>query len=256
MGAWTDEFVHYPRTPHLFNPELLEYLRKIHPGRDMDDKMLGEEETRAVLAQDDVKYVWESKIDGCNVGLSFKDGQLFLQNRGHQIGTGEHPQYSLFRSWAFTVLPWLQEMLGNRYIMYGEWTLAVHTIVYNKLTHFFHEFDIWDKQEKYFFDTELRQVMLAPFVAKKILVQVPVVHIGKLTLEDARKMVDHSPYYGEECPEGLYLKVEKDGRTIGRYKMVRPDFVQGIIEGEDHWSHKPMVLQKLAPGTDIFSIVT
>lgn len=260
MGQATEEFVKYPRTPHLYNAELLEFLLKRQEAqgssKPVDDKMLSMEETVAVLSQDDVKYVWESKLDGTNVGVSFFEGKIFLQNRGHELKSGEHPQYSLFRNWAYTVMLDLQEVLGDRYIMFGEWLNALHSIKYRTLPHYFFEFDVWDKQEKYFFDTEMRQILLEPLVKRNVLQQVPVVAATRrISYSDALKLVSHAPYFGEDAPEGVYLKIEKEGRTIDRYKLVRPDFVQAIIEGndegEDHWSHKMMVVQGLAEGVDI-----
>lgn len=259
MGQSTEEFVKYPRTPHLHNPELLKFLVKRqaeqNSSKPVDDKMLSMEETLAVLSRNDVKHVWESKLDGTNVGISFLDGKIFLQNRGHELKSGEHPQYSLFRNWAYTVMLDLQEVLGDRYIMFGEWLNALHSIEYRTLPHYFFEFDIWDKKEKYFFDTELRQIMLEPLVKRNVLQQVPIVHAGRISYEEAMKFIQHSPYFGEDAPEGLYLKIEQDGKTVDRYKFVRPDFVQAIIEGndegEDHWSHKMMITQGLAPGVDI-----
>lgn len=259
MGTSQGEFVKYPRTPHLYNEALLSYLKqrqeRLNSSKPVDDKMLSLSETVKVLSRDDVKYVWESKLDGANVGISTPGGQLFLQNRGHELGPGEHPQYSLFRNWAYTVLLDLQAVLGERYILFGEWLNAVHTVQYKTLPHYLFEFDIWDKQERYFFDTELRNMMVGHLVKRNVFQQVPVVHVGRLSYDDALALVDHSPYFGEDKPEGLYLKIEKDGRVIDRYKLVRPDFVQGIIEGndagEDHWSHKAMVVQGLADGVDI-----
>jgi len=135
--------------------------------------------------------------------------------------------------------------------MFGEWCYAVHSIKYKTMPHYFFEFDIWDKEKQYFFDTELRQVMLSDLVKKGVFAQVPVIHTGKLSLSEAHKLIDHAPQYGEDRPEGVYLKIEKEGQTIGRYKLVRADFVQTIIEGEDHWSHKPIEVQGLADGIDI-----
>jgi len=259
MGQATDEFVKYPRTPHLHNPKLLEFLlarqKEQNSSKPVDDKMLSLAETLDVISKDDVTYVWESKLDGTNVGISFFEGKIFLQNRGHELKAGEHPQYSLFRNWAYTVMLDLQEILGDRYIMFGEWLNALHSIEYRTLPHYFFEFDIWDKKEKYFFDTELRSIMLEPLAKRNVLQQVPVVKTGRLSYEEAMKLIQHPPYFGEDAPEGLYLKVEQNGRTVGRYKLVRPDFVQAIIEGndegEDHWSHKSMRIQGLAPGVDI-----
>ncbi len=42
----------------------------------------------------------------------------------------------------------LYELLKDRYIMYGEWLYAKHTVFYDNLTHYFMEFDIYDKKGK------------------------------------------------------------------------------------------------------------
>ena len=39
----------------------------------------------------------------------------------------------------------LEEMLGSRFILYGEWLYAKHSVHYRKLPHYFFEFDIYDK---------------------------------------------------------------------------------------------------------------
>jgi hypothetical protein len=255
------ELKKYPRTPHLWNPELVDILRerqrKLGVSKPIEDKMISRNETDEVLSRNDVTYVWETKCDGTNIGISFIDSKIFLQNRGHEIKTGEHIQYNLFRNWAFTVMPYLEEILKNRYILYGEWLFAVHTVVYKTLPHYLFEFDIWDKQESCFLDTVTRTEMLKDLVHRRMLQQVPVVHTGRLSYEEARKLVDHKPYFGEERPEGIYLKIEKNGKTTGRYKFVRPDFVQQILEdnesGTDHWRHRPVVQQGLAEGVDIMA---
>jgi hypothetical protein len=255
------DLIKYPRTQHLWNPELVEFLRErqksLGISKPMEDKMISRQETDEVLRRNDVTYVWESKLDGTNIGISFVDGKIFLQNRGHEIKTGEHVQYNLFRNWAYTVMPYLEAVLNDRYILYGEWLFAVHTVVYKTLPHYLFEFDVWDKQESCFLDTAKRTDILNGLIYRNMLQQVPVVHIGRLSYEDARKLVNHKPYFGEEKPEGLYLKIEKDGKTIGRYKFVRPDFVQQILEdnesGVDHWRHRPVVQQGLVEGVDIMA---
>lgn len=243
MGAHTENFNKYPRTPHLFNEDLRYNVA--------DDKMLSMKETCRVISNNKMTYVWESKLDGTQVGISFDTGNLVLQNRGHILKGGEHPQYDLLRNWAYTFSGDLQNVLGDRFIMYGEWLFALHTIRYSSLPHYFHEFDIWDRKASCFLDTPSRNVLLECLTRRKIIVQVPVVHVGMLSYDEALRLVDHPTYYGEDKPEGLYLKVENEKKVVERYKMVRSDFVQSIVEGGDHWSHKPLTKQGLAPGVDI-----
>src|SRR5215468_7809555 len=58
MGATRDDFIKYPRTPHLFGSK----------GTD-DDKHLGRQESEAFLA--DPSLIVEEKVDGTNVGIHF-----------------------------------------------------------------------------------------------------------------------------------------------------------------------------------------
>ena len=73
MGATRDDFVKYPRTPHLFGSK----------GTD-DDKHLDPEESKAFIA--DSSLIVEEKLDGTNVGIHFtSSGRMVLQCRGHDI---------------------------------------------------------------------------------------------------------------------------------------------------------------------------
>ena len=56
-----------------------------------------------------------------------------------------------------------------------------------------------------------------------------------------------------DLSEGLYIKVEADGRTLGRYKWVRADFVQAILAADKHHSEQPYVPNQLAPGVDLYA---
>ena len=76
MGATRDNFVKYPRTPHLFGSVGTE-----------DDKHLGPEESAAFIA--DPSLIVEEKLDGANVGIHFtRSGRMVLQCRGHEITEG------------------------------------------------------------------------------------------------------------------------------------------------------------------------
>ncbi len=102
MGATRDDFVKYPRTPHLFGSK----------GTD-DDKHLGRKESEAFIA--DPSLIVEEKIDGTNVGIHFTSrGRMVLQCRGHEITEGMHPQYDLFKQWTSVKHPALEAMLDSR----------------------------------------------------------------------------------------------------------------------------------------------
>lgn len=76
MGASRDDFIKYPRTPHLFGSK----------GTD-DDKHLGRDESEAFIG--DPSLIVEEKLDGTNVGIHFTSaGRMVLQCRGHEITEG------------------------------------------------------------------------------------------------------------------------------------------------------------------------
>ena len=246
MGASTDKFVKYPRTPHLFGSK----------GTD-DDRHLGAAASRRFIA--DPSLIVEEKLDGTNVGIHFRsDGHMVLQCRGHEIREGMHPQYDLFKQWTAVKRPVLENILADRFILFGEWLYACHSVFYRALPHYFFEFDIYDKSEAIFLSLERRKELLDGTGIPTV----PVLLAGAATQEHLFSLIGPSAFGAEfENPltgqtdgrmEGLYLRIEADGKTTGRAKMVRPEFVEKIKLSE-HWQHQPMVPNQLAEGADIWS---
>lgn len=245
MGASHGDFTKYPRTPHLFGSK----------GTD-DDKHLGEKESKAFIA--DQSLIVEEKIDGTNVGIHFSDsGEMILQCRGHLITEGMHPQYDLFKQWTVVKRNVLENHLENRYILFGEWVYARHSIHYRKLTHYFFEFDIYDKEEAVFLDLERRTELLEGTSIQTV----PVVHKGKVSREDLEDLIGPSRFDSyfenpqtkrpDNLMEGLYLRTEAGGCVTGRAKYVRPEFVEKVKQS-DHWQYQEMVPNLLAVDVDIW----
>lgn len=246
MGTSHGNFTKYPRTPHLFGSM----------GTD-DDKHLGEAESCELIA--DPSLIVEEKLDGTNVGIHFSDdGQLVLQCRGHLITEGMHPQYDLFKQWANVKRFTLETQLENRYLLFGEWLYARHTVAYHQLPHYFFEFDIYDKQQQVFLDLERRMELLAGTG----IVTVPVLHHGAISRKELVKLVGASRYKSEfhnpddgridDRMEGLYVRTEADGVVTARAKFVRPEFTEKIKQST-HWQQQVMVPNQLADGVDIWS---
>lgn len=222
--------------------------------------------------------VVEEKLDGANTGISFsRSGALQLQCRGHYLtgGPGE-AQFQLFKPWAQTHQAWLWETLGTHYVLYGEWLYAKHTEFYDALPHYFHEFDVLDLETDTFLDTTSRHTLLAggPVIS------VPVLQTAKFNkLSDLTRLVGTSVYKSENwamvlretatelnlnpdtvlsetdnsrLSEGLYIKVEENGAVSERYKWVRPDFLQTILESGSHWKSRPIVPNQLCEGASLW----
>ena len=246
MGASRDDFTKYPRTPHLFGSR----------GTD-DDKHLGQQESLDFIA--DSSLVVEEKLDGTNVGIHLTSaGRMVLQCRGHEITTGMHAQYDLFKQWTMGKRPVLEAMLEDRLILFGEWLFARHSVHYRDLPHYFFEFDIYDKQRKVFLDLATRLEKLEGTGIQTV----PVIHRGPATADELHTMIGPSRFNSQfqnplthrtdNLMEGLYLRTEADGCVTGRAKFVRPEFVESVKQSE-HWQHQALVPNLLAPGAEIWS---
>jgi hypothetical protein len=246
MGATRDDFIKYPRTPHLFGST----------GTD-DDKHLGQEESESFIA--DPSLIVEEKLDGTNVGIHFTaSGRMVLQCRGHEITEGMHPQYDLFKQWTSVKRPTLEATLADRFILYGEWLYAKHSIHYRKLPHYFFEFDIYDKDAEKFLDLHTRLQMLEGTGLQTV----PVVHCGHATTDELRALIGPSAFDStfdnpathktDNLMEGLYCRTEANGFVAGRAKLVRTEFVEKVKQSE-HWQHQKMVPNLLADEADIWA---
>jgi hypothetical protein len=245
MGSSREDFIKYPRTPHLFGSE----------GTD-DDKHLDEAESEQLIA--DESLIVEEKIDGTNVGIHFTSGgEMVLQCRGHLITEGMHPQYDLFKQWVAVKRFVLEERLEDRFILFGEWVYARHSVHYRQLPHYFFEFDLYDKDEEAFISLDLRQSLLDGLGIETV----PVLHSGPLDRDELCHLIGPSLFDGQfEDPvtnrtdslmEGLYLRIEADDKVSGRAKFVRPEFVEKVNHST-HWQHQALVPNLLKQGADIW----
>jgi hypothetical protein len=66
---------------------------------------------------------------------------------------------------------------------------------------------------------------------------------------DVERAVKQSDLSGKM--EGLYVKTEENGTVTGRYKFVRPEFLQTVF-ADGHWQDRPIIPNRLAVGTDLF----
>lgn len=243
----------YPRTFHLQGSRL----------------QPGDEDLSAAPWSDVIgRYVVaEEKMDGANSGLSFDpDGSIFLQSRGHFLTGGlRERHFNLFKQWANGVADELRERLESQFVMYGEWLYAKHTIFYDRLPHYFLEFDLLDTEPGTFLSTARRRELLAGLSVASV----PVLWEGVLSDPDEllgligpskcksldwqdrleeqarRRNLDVDRVRRETDPsdlmEGLYIKVEEDGKVKARYKYVRADFLTAVVDSGTHWLRRPIV---------------
>ncbi|MBQ3455980.1 MAG: RNA ligase family protein [Synergistaceae bacterium] len=248
----------YPRTPHIEGSRL-------QPG----DEDLSQIRFESIKG----KYlVIEEKVDGANSAISFsEDSELLLQSRGHYLTGGYRERhYNFMKQWANYHRDTFFEMLGTRYIMYGEWLYAKHTIFYDALPNYFLEFDIMDRETGIFLDTPARHKLLKGSPVESV----PVLGEGSYTSEkEILKLIGQSKYitvnqrenlYNAAVKlglspernlndtdlsglmEGLYIKVEENGMVVNRMKYVRAEFLQQVDFSETHWIDRPIIPNQLA----------
>ncbi len=200
----------------------------------------------------------------------------YLVLRRRSTGCGER-QFDLFKFWAGVFQAALWETLGSRYVMYGEWMFAKHTVFYDRLPHYFMEFDIYDKETGRFFSTKKRREILAraPFVHSVLALDQ-----GRYKeLEEITRWIGPSHFISDspakslekQCRkagarqdmtaaqtdlsglmEGIYIKVEEGDYVADRLKYVRTTFLNAILDSKTHWMKRPIVPNRLAEGAEIF----
>ena len=236
-----------PRTLHIEGSRFPQdsYYRKADPEAIQFPRLAGE------------FLVIEEKVDGTGVSLFF-DEKLELQiwHRGSPA-IGE--EFFNLRNWAKRHENELLGLLEDRFILFGEWMLNKHTIFYDQLPHYFLESDVYDKLGTMWLSTPARnsllighnyikQVsMLAAFQPTSLhqivsLVGKPLYQskewresmwqqcdMSGLKLDEVLAQTDQS-----DLAEGLYIKHEDDRHVIDRYKYVRYQFVETIVNSGSH----------------------
>ena len=107
----------------------------------------------------------EEKVDGANLGISVdaETLQFKVQNRSHFINSKTHRQFSSLDSWLSEHSEGLFKVLGSepgRYVLFGEWLYATHSIAYTRLPDYFLAFDVYDRKVERFLSRRERNKCL------------------------------------------------------------------------------------------------
>lgn len=220
------EFLKFPSTPHL---------AVLGGFAVRDDKVFTESEREEFLQHE---IVVEEKIDGANLGISFgKTGNILLQNRGNYIQLPYVGQWKKLNGWLSLHTDLLFDILGKRYLIFGEWCYARHSVYYNKLPDWFLGFDIYDREMGIFLSVpERNRILSLSDIAK-----VPEIKKGRFTLSELTELLSDSKI-GDTPAEGIYLRLDNHSRIERRAKLLRPEFIQSI---KRHWSKSGIEKNKL-----------
>jgi ATP-dependent RNA circularization protein (DNA/RNA ligase family) len=220
------DFYKYPSTPHL---AVLDNVVV------RNDKVLDPEKRDNFLKAD---LIVEEKVDGANLGISFDEsGNLRCQNRGNYLYHPYMGQWKKLPEWLASRTDTLFDNLGDRYILFGEWCYAQHSVFYDKLPDWFLSFDLYDKEKSEFLSYSKRNT----FCKKLGLYEVPVLKCGHFTLPELQNMLSVS-VLGSRQAEGIYMRYDEGSWLGSRAKLVRPQFIQSQ---EVHWSKKELRVNSL-----------
>ena len=225
-----DDFFKFPSTPHLALPDGIDIR---------GEKLLSESERDAFLRHE---LVVEEKVDGANLGISFDvEGNIRAQNRGSYLPFPMSGQWKKLGEWLVSRTNSLFDHLTDRYILFGEWCYALHSVPYDRLPDWFLGFDIYDKRASRFLSYNRRDA----FLQKMSIAQVPIISRDHFTLRDIPRLLSQSKF-GSQPAEGLYLRLDQGDQLMQRAKLVRPAFIQSV---ERHWSKSEIkpnrLLQKI-----------
>ena len=220
------DFFKFPSTPHL---ALLGAVKV------RGDKIMSESERNDILRHE---LVVEEKVDGANLGISFdSEGNIRAQNRGAYLHLPSTGQWNKLAEWLASRTDALFEQLTDRYILFGEWCYAQHSVVYDRLPDWFLGFDIYDRSTAHFFSCTRRDGIFRTISIS----QVPRVDHGHFTLSELSELLSQSQI-SDKPAEGLYLRSDQGDWLVQRAKLVRPAFIQSV---KQHWSSSGIKANRL-----------
>ncbi|MCY3019702.1 MAG: RNA ligase family protein [Planctomycetota bacterium] len=199
------QFYPLPRTPHCpLDSAVVD-----------DDRVLTQAEF-SPLVRDHVVIVQE-KLDGTCCSFHYEGRWvLVLQKRAGLISSGEREVYNMFRLWAQQRIEWLYDIVGEEYVLFGEYVRVRHGVFYDLLPDEFVAFDLLHKATGRFLGfEEFLERLTGRLAVVPVLWQGPGIQLPPLPSLLGRSR------FGHETAEGCYLRFEKDGRLCGRAKWRR-----------------------------------
>lgn len=208
----------YPRIPHL-------------PG-----SSVSEDDISALFPVGEF-YVFE-KLDGTNLGISMRGGELVFQNRGGYLENKRpHPQWDAAKNWAFSLYENFVSLFTNLpsgSVLFGEWMYAKHSIHYTRLESLFIVYDVYVGNDKFLPYPEVRfRTTESGFLFSPVIAQTDNPESFLLTHV-------HQPLYSDEF-EGYIFRNRRNYSDA--YKFVNPGFSSGIKE---HWFNSPLIRNRLS----------
>lgn len=219
----------YPRIPHL-------------------DKSISKMTHDDILSDESDIYpidcFVEEKIDGANMGVSWKNTGPILRNRNNilkkgysNIRTPSKEQFKSAWNWVHDHrkdIQMLSKELMSEITVYGDWMVFQHSINYDKLPDWFIAYDIWVVEEHKFLSSDRMHELLSETKISHIKPN----RVSLKSKEDVIKLSEMKSDFRNGVREGIVIKTEKDGYREDIYKVVnkhfkqRQDFNENIIKNK------------------------
>lgn len=200
--------------------------------------------------------VYQEKIDGANASIGFEDGELSCFSRKQKLSPENTLRgfYTLVQT--FDVEKY-REVLGDRYIIFGEW-LVSHTIKYpaTRLSKFY-VFDVWDTEVEQYVPWSVTK----DFAAKLGLTTVPLFYDGPfVSWEHVQSFVGKTEMDAEPTGEGVVIKSQdrldnKSSNTPPYVKIVAAKFSE-VHQSKPHEVDPEKLAAKQAAEALAATIVT
>ena len=218
-------FHKFPRTEHL-----------VDLGAASSDDLVATSSSAGSLEGD---IAVEEKVDGGCMGFSLaSDLSILIQNRSRYITPKTHAQFAKLGVWVeshrqqlFDLL-YRDEQLPERFMLFGEWLAATHAIHYTALSDLFLAFDLYDRLK----DEFMSRSVLSALLSGTGIQQVPLMTelSGSISIADLVAMTDHQSAFRDGPVEGVYVRIQRDGKTLLRGKIVRANFTPGNSDWDKH----------------------
>ena len=157
--------------------------------------------------------VIQEKIDGSNASICYDEESGTLKAFSRRLELNADNTLNGFWDYVQTLnLDTFKEILGSRYIVFGEWMGAKHAIKYPENVYGkFWMFDVWDTQTEQYLPYEETRSFYDKLIAcgneDNKFNFVPVFYIGKFeSWEKTSKLVGRNEVGAEPAGEGIILK--------------------------------------------------
>lgn len=185
--------------------------------------------TRKKRDKHDVIIVQE-KLDGSNVGIALKDGNIIpLVRAGYIASTSPFDMHHKFHDWVNRNENRFRSILKEGERVCGEWLIQAHGTIYDLPHEPLVVFDIIDSKNDRMIYHDFNERINGVFVQPKL------ISVGDpIGVESVLEALGDYGFHGaEEKIEGAVWRVERKNKVDYLCKYVRPDKIDGKYLDED-----------------------